>query len=170
MIVEPSAPLAPLHAPVQIGGFAMAVDTVNVFEHTIEVTHIWLHDLMDRLGWQDKRQAYLAMRAVLHTLRDRISVDDASHLAAQLPMLIRGFYYEGYHPAGKPVSDRSKADFLARVADECSAESRNDGRVTRAVFQVLSSHIASGEADKIKNLLPKDIRELWNPTPTASRS
>jgi uncharacterized protein (DUF2267 family) len=91
-------------------------------------------------------------------------------LAAQLPMLIRGFYYEGYHPAGKPVSDRSKADFLARVADECSAESRNDGRVTRAVFQVLSSHIASGEADKIKNLLPKDIRELWNPTPTASRS
>lgn len=140
----------------------MAVDTVNVFEHTIELTHTWLHDLMDRLGWQDKHRAYLALRAVLHALRDRVSVEDASHLSAQLPMLIRGFYYEGYHPAGKPVADRKKADFLARVAAECSDESRNDGKVTQAVFQVLSKHITPGEVDKLKSALPTEIRELWN--------
>jgi uncharacterized protein (DUF2267 family) len=139
----------------------MAVDTVNVFEHTIEITHTWLHDLMDRLGWHDKHRAYLALRAVLHALRDRISVEDASHLAAQLPMLVRGFYYEGYHPAGKPVADRKKSEFLARVASECSEESRNDGHVTRAVLQVLSKHITRGEIEKVKGALPADIRALW---------
>ena len=139
----------------------MTVDTVNVFEHTIEITHTWLHDLMERLGWQDKHRAYVALRAVLHALRDRLSVNDASHLAAQLPMLIRGFYYEGYHPAGKPLAERKKSAFLAHVAAECADESRSDGRVSQAVFQVLAKHITPGEVENIKGALPTEIRSLW---------
>jgi uncharacterized protein (DUF2267 family) len=139
----------------------MAVDTVSVFEHTIELTHTWLHDLNERLGWHDKHRAYMALRAVLHALRDRLSVEAASHLAAQLPMLVRGFYYEGYHPAGKPLTERKRAEFLAHVASECSDESRNDGRVTQAVFQVLAKHITPGEVEKIKGALPADVRALW---------
>src|SRR3990167_4516276 len=100
----------------------MTVDTVNVFEHTIEVTHTWLHDLNVRLGWQDRHRAYMALRGVLHALRDRLSVDDASHLAAQLPMLIRGFYYEGYHPPGKPLAERKKSEFFAHVKVEFQDE------------------------------------------------
>ena len=139
----------------------MAVNTVPVFEHTIELTHTWLNDLMERLGWQDKHRAYIALRAVLHALRDRLRVDDAAHLAAQLPMLIRGFYYEGYHPAGKPLTERKKAEFLAHVAAECVDESRNDGRVTRAVFEVLTKHVTIGEVEKIKAALPAEIRSQW---------
>jgi uncharacterized protein (DUF2267 family) len=139
----------------------MAVDTVSVFEHTIEITHTWLKDLMERLGWTDKHRAYMALRAVLHALRDRMSVNDASHLAAQLPMLIRGFYYEGYHPAGKPLAERKKSEFLSHVAIECADESRNDGHVTQAVLQVLAKHITPGEVEKIKGVLPPDIRSLW---------
>ncbi len=139
----------------------MTQDTVNVFEHTIEITHTWLNDLMQRLGWQDKRRAYVALRAVLHALRDRLSVDDASHLAAQLPMLIRGFYYEGYHPANKPMAERKKSEFLAHVASECADENRNEGQVTRAVLQVIAKHITPGEVAKIKGVLPADIRALW---------
>ena len=140
----------------------MTVDTVSVFEHTIELTHTWLHDVMERLGWHEKHRAYMALRAVLHAVRDRVGPEDAAHLAAQLPMLVRGFYYEGYHPAGKPVADRKRADFLARVASECSDEDRNEGRVTRAVLQVLAKHITPGEVDKIKGALPSEIRALWD--------
>ncbi len=140
----------------------MTVDTVSVFEHTIELTHTWLHDLMERLGWHEKHRAYMALRAVLHAVRDRVSPEDAAHLAAQLPMLIRGFYYEGYHPSGKPVADHKKAEFLARVAAECSDEDRNEGRVTRAVLQVLSKHITAGEVEKLKGALPAEIRALWS--------
>jgi uncharacterized protein (DUF2267 family) len=139
----------------------MAQDTLSTFEHTIEINHTWLNDLMERLDWRDKHRAYVPLRAVLHALRDRISADDASHLAARLPMLIRGFYYDGYHPSGKPLADRKKADFLTHVAAECSDESRNDGRVTQAVFQVLAKHITPGEVEKIKGALPPSIRSLW---------
>ena len=139
----------------------MAQDTLSVFEHTIQITDVWLHDVMDRLGWQDKHRAYLAIRAVLHALRDRLGVNEAAHLAAQLPLLIRGVYYEGYHPSGKPLSEKKKAEFLAHVAAEFSEEDRSSGSVTQAVLQVLEKHITPGETAKIKSVLPPEIRSLW---------
>lgn len=139
----------------------MTVQTLNAFERTIETTHAWLNDLMERLGWDDNQRAYIAMRGVLHALRDRLSVDDASHLAAQLPMLVRGFYYEGHHPAGKPLADRKKAEFLAHVAAECPDENEDGGHVTQAVFEVLANRISPGETEKIKGALPAEIRALW---------
>jgi uncharacterized protein (DUF2267 family) len=140
----------------------MTVDAVSVFEHTIEITHTWLYDLMEQFGWQDKHRAFVALRAVLHALRDRLSVDDASRLAAQLPMSIRDIYYEGYHRAGEPLAERSKSEFLGSVVAECSDEFRSDGLVTKAVFQVLAKHISPGECQKIKRALPQEIRELWS--------
>jgi uncharacterized protein (DUF2267 family) len=88
------------------------------FESTFQTTNVWLHDLMERLGWQDRNRAYHAFRAVLHALRDRLAVEQAAALGAQLPMLMRGFYYEGWHPGGKPVKDRKKGEFLAHVLKE----------------------------------------------------
>jgi uncharacterized protein (DUF2267 family) len=139
----------------------MAQDSLKVFEHTIEITHTWLNDLLERLAWRDQQRAYRALRAVLHALRDRLSVDDASHLAAQLPMLVRGFYYEGYHPAGKPLAERKKAEFLAHVKAEFADEGFETETVVRAVFNVLAKHITPGEAQKVKQVLPEDIRSLW---------
>ena len=139
----------------------MAQDSLRAFEHTIEITHTWLNDLQERLGWQDRQRVYRALRAVLHALRDRLSVDDASHLAAQLPMLVRGFYYEGYHPAGKPLSQRKQAEFLAHVRAEFADEGFETEPVVRAVFNVLTKHITPGEVEKIKQSLPDDIRSLW---------
>lgn len=139
----------------------MTQDTLNVFEHTIEITHIWLNDLLERLGWRDHQRAYRALRAVLHALRDRLSVNDASHLAAQLPMLVRGFYYEGYHPGDKPLRERTKAEFLAHVKAEFADESFDIQTVTRAILNVLAKHITPGEVEKVKKALPEEIRSLW---------
>jgi uncharacterized protein (DUF2267 family) len=140
----------------------MTQDTLRVFEHTIEITHTWLNDLLERLAWRDQQRAYRALRAVLHALRDRLSVNDASHLAAQLPMLVRGFYYEGYHPGDKPLRERTRAEFLAHVKAEFLDESFDIETVTRAVMDVLAKHITPGEVDKIKKSLPEEIRSLWS--------
>jgi uncharacterized protein (DUF2267 family) len=139
----------------------MSQSTLSAFEHTIEVTHIWLNDLADRLAWTDQNRAYRALRAVLHALRDRLAVNDASHLAAQLPMLIRGLYYEGYHPSDKPLRERSKQEFLDHVGREFVDTEFDIERVTRAVLQVLAKHITAGEVDKVKKALPDGIRALW---------
>jgi len=132
------------------------------FESTLQTTGIWLNDVLERLGWQDHHRAYHALRAVLHALRDRLPVDQAAALAAQLPMLVRGFYYEGWHPHGKPVNERHKEEFLAHVAAAFRDDPGVDPeRVTRAVFEVLSKHVSSGEIEGVKRCMPTELRSLW---------
>jgi len=132
------------------------------FDSTIQTTNVWLNDVLERLGWQDRHRAYQALRAVLHALRDRLSVDQAAALGAQLPMLVRGFYYEGWHPAGKPTKERKKEDFLAHVASAFHNDLSIDSEeVARAVFQVLAKHVTPGEIKHVKFSLPGEIRTLW---------
>ena len=135
---------------------------LRAFDSTVQTTHVWLNELRGLLGWEEPHRAYLALRAVLHALRDRLSVDEAAALGAQLPMLVRGFYYEGWHPHGKPVKERHKEEFLPHVAeafgDEPPAEVE---RVTRAVFRVLAQHISAGEIDSVQKCLPVELRSLW---------
>jgi uncharacterized protein (DUF2267 family) len=140
----------------------MSQTSLTPFESTLQTTNVCLNDVLERLGWEDQHRAYHALRAVLHALRDRLPVDQAAALAAQLPMLVRGFYYEGWHPHGKPVKERHKEDFLAHI----TAAFRDDPdvdpeRVVQAVFRVLSKHVSSGEIEGVKRSLPTEIRSLW---------
>ncbi len=82
--------------------------------------------------------AYSALRAVLHALRDRLTAQQATHLGAQLPLLVRGIYYEGWHAAQKPTGDRQVDEFLTRVAAELPPMFPRDALgVTKAVFDLL---------------------------------
>jgi uncharacterized protein (DUF2267 family) len=136
---------------------------IAAFDSTVQTTNIWLSDLLDRLGWQDRQRAYHALRAVLHALRDRLTVDQAAALGAQLPMLVRGFYYEGWHPAGKPLRERKKEEFLAHVAAAFRDDPDvNPEEVARAVFQVIAQHVSPGEVKHLKITLPDAIRSLWS--------
>lgn len=140
----------------------MSLSGLPAFDSTLHTTNVWLHDLMDQMMWQDKHRAYVALRAVLHALRDRLSVDQAAALGAQLPMLVRGFYYEGWHPAGKPLKERQKEAFLAHVGQEMHNHPEIDTEgATRAVFRVLAKHVTPGELRHVKITLPAELRSLW---------
>ena len=141
----------------------MSQTSLAPFESTLQTTNIWLNDIRERLGWtEDHHRAYHALRAVLHALRDRLPVDQAAALAAQLPMLVRGFYYEGWHPHGKPVKERHREEFLAHIGATFPEEPYVDPeRVTRAVLQVLSKHVTPGEIEGVKRNLPAELRALW---------
>ena len=144
----------------------MSQTSLTPFESTVQTTNAWLHDLQERLMWSDPHRAYHALRADLHALRDRLSVDQAAALAAQLPMLMRGFYYEGWHPHGKPRKERHREDFLAHVAAAFGDEPENDAEeITQAVFAVLSTHLSRGEIENVKRGLPLELRSLWGSAP-----
>jgi uncharacterized protein (DUF2267 family) len=68
------------------------------FDSTLQTTNTGLRELMERMGWQDRHRAYRALRIVLHALRDWLTVDEVVTLGDQLPMQVRGFYYEGLAP------------------------------------------------------------------------
>jgi uncharacterized protein (DUF2267 family) len=119
-----------------------------------------LHDLGAELGGLGRRRSYQVLRGVLHTLRDRLIVDEVAHLGAQLPMLIRGIYYESWDPSHKPEK-LSVEDFLARVRKEAMLD--GDVRAedaARAVVHVLYTHIGHGEVDQVLDMLPRDIKRV----------
>jgi uncharacterized protein (DUF2267 family) len=135
----------------------------DVFDATLQKTQIWMNEVMSELGWEDQpHKAYMALRTVLHALRDRLTVEEAIQLGAQLPMLIRGFYYEGWTLKGKPHKERHKEDFLDHIKDAFKDDvTVHPQHVCRAVFRVLSRHTSQGEIEDIKHLLPKALKELW---------
>lgn len=135
----------------------------EIFDSTLQKTQIWFNDLTTELDWQHRSQStYLALRTVLHALRDRLTVEEALHLGAQLPMLIRGFYFEGWKLTDKPHKERHIEDFLQHVTDAFKDDpSVNARQVTRAVFKVLAKHVSAGEIEDVKGILPKELKELW---------
>jgi uncharacterized protein (DUF2267 family) len=135
---------------------------VDVFETTVHKSNRWLSELMQLMGSNDRHRAYLALRAVLHALRDRLTVEEVAELGAQLPMLIRGFYYEGWDPSGKPLRLRHKEEFLNRIEQEFSGDNRIGAEgAARAVFSLLAKRVSEGEIKDVKQALPAEIRDLW---------
>jgi uncharacterized protein (DUF2267 family) len=134
---------------------------LDVFDTTVRQTNLWLKDLMERLEL-DRKHAYKVLSATLHAVRDRIGPDNAVHLGAQLPMLIRGFYYEGWHVAATPVRIRHTQDFLDYVdGDVFRGLGINPEQAIQAVFAVMASRLDAGEVEKLITLFPEELRNLW---------
>lgn len=140
----------------------MTATGVESLDHSIQETNLWLKAVMRHLDTDDRAFAYAALRATLHALRDRIRPESAVHLGAQLPTVIRGLYYEGWHLAGTPSKERHKAQFLEHVA-RCFDHRRDADpeRAVQAVFEVLWEKVDPGEVAKVIRLLPEELRALW---------
>ena len=139
----------------------MTMTGLDVFDTTVHKTNAWLNDLMTELGWQDKQKAYRALRVTLHTLRDRLTVEEAAQLGAQLPMLIRGFYYEGWRPSDTPRRERHREEFLSHIAVQFPDDAVNPEHVAHGVFMLLSARVSAGEIEDVEHVLPSEIRDLW---------
>jgi uncharacterized protein (DUF2267 family) len=145
----------------------MSDTQVPALEHTIQQANIWLKKLGEDLHLEARQDAYVALRAVLHVLRDRLTPEQAVHLGAQLPILVRGIYYEGWRPAQTPANERQPAEFAALVAAQMPGQLGRDAlRVTKAVFGLLESELDWGETAKIIATLPAPLRGLWPPQPS----
>ena len=139
----------------------MSATGLEVFDETLHKTNAWLKEIMQALG-PDRHRAYQALRAVLHCLRDRLTIEEAAQLGDQLPMLVRGIYYEAWRPAGKPEKIRSREEFVARIAKElANVRPIDPDDAARAVFRVLGSHVGPGEIRQVMHVLPEEIRALW---------
>lgn len=140
----------------------MAEKDLPVVELSIEKTRLWTRQLAEELGRpEDQHYAFRVLRAFFHTLRDRLPLEEAVHLAAQLPELLRGVYYEGWRPDSTPMLYHDRETFLSLLADEGKLAGETEAAYgAEATAAVMRRHLTPGELDKVSKALPAEIAHL----------
>lgn len=140
-------------------------DKPTIIERSNQETHLWLKEIADHMGEPgDQNLAYHALRTVIRVVRDALIPDEALDLSSQLPTFVRGVYFEGYRLANKPTPLRSREAFLEAVSSQAERETNYDAdpeKAARAVFAVLGEKLSPGQAQQVKEMLHKEVQELW---------
>ncbi|MCE6967257.1 DUF2267 domain-containing protein [Cereibacter sphaeroides] len=140
----------------------MKISGIPTLDHAPQVAAEWLNELQEDLGWADRGRAYLLLRATLHAIRDFLTVEEAADLAAQLPILMRGIFYEGWVPARTPAEARTVDDFLERVTGAFTVSPLAEPDVAvAAVFDLLRRHVSQGEFRQVAWAMRRPLRDLW---------
>ncbi|RRH97201.1 DUF2267 domain-containing protein [Mesorhizobium tamadayense] len=139
----------------------MSATGLDVFDKTVQTTNIWLNEIMDDLG-PDRHLAWHVLGVVLRALRDKLPAELGANLGAELPLLIRGAYYDQYQPSVPPSRARSVEEFVHPIAEALKSGRPVDaGKASRAVFKTLAHHVDLGQSAKVRDALPRDIQALW---------
>jgi uncharacterized protein (DUF2267 family) len=135
---------------------------VDSLDRSIDKTNVWLSDVAHSFGTDDRRLAYRVTRSWLHTLRDRLPVPIAAHLAAQLPDLLRGVFYEGWNPSKVPIK-YGRDEYVARFAKDAQIHNHEVPKAGGLVTSVMRRHMSPGAIDEALGALPAEIRALITP-------
>ncbi|WP_227999572.1 DUF2267 domain-containing protein [Nocardia australiensis] len=136
----------------------------------VQTAHDWLRAVADSLDTDEPAFAYRALRAWMHTVRDRISASSSAHLTAQLPEILRGAYYEGWMPGHVPVR-HGVAEFTRQFAREAGIDENEVGPVAGAVTTALSELFSPGQLNGIFAVLPMRLyRVLCGAQPEVDES
>lgn len=134
---------------------------VTALDHSVQEINVWLKAIDEQLDLENRHQAYSALRAVLHALRDRLPPEVVVKLGAQLPIMVRGIYYEGWRLAATPTKERHIEEFAAHVARELPPQFPLTALgAARGVYEVLWEKLDPGEFEKLMAHLPAPLRNL----------
>jgi len=135
--------------------------TIGAFEASRQKTNVWLKEIGDELRTNNRHQAYAALRAVLHTVRDCLPIEETAKFAGQLPLIVKGLLYDGWHPHAKPER-LTKTAFYDRVEKRLHGIGLAPANAVRAVFLVFETHLSKGEIEAVKRVAPHEVRDLWS--------
>lgn len=130
---------------------------IQNFDTTLHESEHWLEEVQKELQYKSEHDAYHALRAVLHTLRDHLPQDTSMHFAKQLPMLLKGLYFEGWHGAAPENVDRT--EFLEEIKAHLKKEDYPE-RVFHGVMKVITKHTGVPELYELQMVLPKDVTAM----------
>lgn len=132
------------------------------FARAEATAHEWLAQVGRELGTDDRVLAHRVLRAWLHVVRDRLPVGSAVHFAAQLPVLLRGEFFEGWNPSRVPVA-YDVAEFCERFAAEAGIHQSQVSDAVVAVSAALDALCSAGNLDHVLAPLPRSLRTLISP-------
>lgn len=144
----------------------MTTTNVPGLDASIQTTNEWLKELQEEGRFETRQQTYSVLRATLHALRDRLAADEAVHLAAELPLVLRGAYFEGWK-VGKQEKYSDQEGFLQHLRERFgrSPMQPSDDELfsaATAVFRVLKRRINAGELEDVRSNMPQELRDMFS--------
>jgi len=128
--------------------------------HAEHTARDWLARISTSLGTDDQRYVYRVLRAWLHAVRDRLTVESAAHFGAQLPELLRGTFFEGWVPHRVPLRYDTGA-FAARFATDARIALSDVPATIRALTNALRDLFSPGQLDHALALMPRALRTAF---------
>lgn len=143
----------------------MGFTGIESVDSSLQKTNEWLIELGDDLDLEGREAGWCVLRTSLHALRDRLPAREAVQLSAQLPMIVRGMFFDGWTGGDNPSRARTGNQFLEPLQERFRSCGGIDAeQAFRAVLGLLSRHVSRGEIDDVKACLPAPLRELWPET------
>ena len=136
----------------------------------VEEMNYFLNQVARELGTpNDLDHAGRLIVAVLHTLRDRITIDESMHLISQLPMILKGVYVDGWDISREINRTKTLDEFLddvrahiPRSAPRDLGDNQQAKDNVRAVLLITRNYISEGEMQHIREQLPEPIAALFD--------
>lgn len=129
--------------------------------HAVQQIQEWLKELRDNGDLSDLDEALAVLRVVLHQLRDRLTIEEATDLAAQLPIIVRGLYFEGWQPNKVPSKIQTRQQLVDETLVQLLPRTVPTERAIRDVLALLAHHCDPGEIADVIAQLPAELKELW---------
>ena len=138
------------------------------FEKYAQEGKQFLRHLAQKLGHEEEIQRTgIILRAVVHTLRDRLTVSEGMHLMAQLPMFLKIVFVDEWAFREKPTNIHTIEEFTEEVKRHQNryGENRFDWNmptvdIVHTVLHELRPYISEGETRHIMAQLPEEIKQL----------
>lgn len=129
----------------------------------------FVNDLAAELGHPEEvARTGIVLRAVLHTLRERITISESFHLLSQLPMFLKAIYVDQWKFSEKPLDIKTKEEFIAEVerhqhqyGEMEFSWNKSTEEIIRIVLSSLGKHISEGEYEDIIAQMPENIKEIF---------
>lgn len=129
---------------------------MQFLDNSVPQANEWVTDFMAELQINETRLARRLLGSTLHALRDCLSCRDAEKLGAQLPLVMREHFFQGWCPGSVKLNGGSREEFyrrLRRYNNDCQVPVEEE-RAVRAFCRVLDQKISQHDIKNISGILP----------------
>lgn len=139
------------------------------FDKYAQEGNAYINSLAERLGHpEEKGRTGILVRAVLHSLRDRITMGESLNLMAQLPAFLKVVYVDNWKYKEKPESLKNREDFLSKVeenqrmyGEQEFSWNKSTEELAGIVLESLHDYLTEGEIEDIMAQLPEDLKAYF---------
>ncbi len=138
------------------------------FEKYANEGNKFVKDLAEHLGHPEEiSRTEMILRAVLHSLRDRLTTGESLNFISQLPMMIKALYVDNWKYHEKPLRLNTLDEFTELVKEKQSTYGETDfdwqkstEEIVRIVLSDIGKYVSEGEAKDAAAQLPEELQNL----------